>query len=589
MSGLFSTLNISKGAMFAQQQQINVTSHNISNAGTPGYSRQNLILQTGRPQTVTGAGQVGTGVVVSEVQRARNIFLDYQIRKESSHKGQYGIREQYLTEIESVFNEPSDSGISKLMSEFFDGWQSLSTNAEKSDARTIVAQKAKTLADELNRTHGKLNAIKENSKAEIQQSLFDINNIFDQLNSINDEIKTVTVAGNNPNDLMDRRDLLLDELSSKFGINTKNETYNSMKLTPDGLNDINLINTDGSTPVKKLAFVNKIDYIKDASGNITSATIQCYKNGDVTSPKNKFELTISGTAGAPLDSDSLKQLENIEKTRNLWTEEKGDGSGAISIGFGTGKIDINVPTTTPVAITKENLDGSYFTPSSGAFGGILSIYKDVDAYIGQLDSLAKALAYSVNAIHTEGYVPASGTSINFFESSNGNIDEITAGTIKVNEDILSDAMKIQTGVSGTSGSTDGARALAIAQLRDLAMGIQNIDKNTTYATFKGNEFTLPAGETILKGNNSSSGMKIEAFYKNSINKLGIQAQEAQRIVKNQETLLEGLLTRRASVSGVSMDEEMVNLVQFQHAYQANAKMISTVDELLDVVINGLKR
>jgi len=105
MSGLFSTLNISKGAMFAQQQQVNVTSHNIANAGTAGFSRQHLILQTGRPQLVTGAGQVGTGVVVSEVQRARNIFLDYQIRKESTHKGNYEVREQYLGEIESVFNE----------------------------------------------------------------------------------------------------------------------------------------------------------------------------------------------------------------------------------------------------------------------------------------------------------------------------------------------------------------------------------------------------------------------------------------------------------------------------------------------------
>jgi flagellar hook-associated protein 1 len=588
MSGLFSTLNISKGAMYTQQQSINITSHNIANAGTPGYSRQHGVVQTGRPQTVTGAGQVGSGVVMNEVQRTRNIFLDYQIRKESSHKGNYGVREQYLTEIESVFNEPSDTGLSKLMSEFFDGWQSLSTNAEKPDARTIVAQKAKTLADELNHTYEKLNSIKENSKAEIQQSLFDINNIFDQLNSINDEIKTVTVAGNNPNDLMDRRDLLLDELSTKFGISTKNENYNSMILKPEGLDNINLIDTDGSTPVKKLAFVNKIDYIKDGSGNITSATIQCYKNGDVTSPNNMFELTIA----AP-DADTLKQLETIEKTRNLWTEEKGDGSGAISIGFGSGKIEITVPTTAPVAITKENLEGAYFTPSTGAFGGVLSVYKDVDDYIGQLNSLAKGLAYAVNAIHSEGYEPKIGTSIDFFTSSNGDIDKITAGTIKVNEDILSDVMKIQTGVSGTSGGTDGARALKIAQLRDVATNIQTITSNTKYEDFVLENFEKPSGTygagEIPTGKNLNSGMKIEAFYKNSINKLGIQSQEAQRIVKNQETLLQGLTTRRASVSGVSMDEEMVNLIQFQHAYQANAKMINTVDELLDVVINGLKR
>lgn len=565
MSGLFATLNTSKGAMFTQQQSINITSHNIANARTPGYSRQHGIQQTARPQTVTGAGQVGTGVVMNEIQRTRNIFLDFQIRKESSSKGMYDVREQYLTEIEAVFNEPSNTGLSKLLSEFFDGWQSLSTNPEKSDARTIVAEKAKTLANELNHSYTNLSKISENSKNQIQQSIFDINNIFDQLNSINEEIKTVTVAENNPNDLMDRRDLLLDELSTKFGITTKNENYNSMTLTPDGLKDINLINTDGNTKISKLGFVNELTPVDKNAPFPKNIKIIYYKNGDKTSDKNKVEVTVNMTKA---------EYDELDKSRTLWTDKDGN------VETTGGKLKV-------------------FSPDTGALGGILSVYKDVEGYIEQMNSLAKAIAYSVNAIHMEGYDESTpSSSIPFFVSKNDtkendykNIEyeNITAENIKVNQAIIDNSMKIQTGKNVDAGKTDGSRALAIAQLRDLSMNIQGTEKSPTYSEFKTNEFTMKPGKTILEGNNPITGMKIEGYYKNSINKLGIQSQEAQRIVKNQETLLQGLVTRRASVSGVSMDEEMVNLVQFQHAYQANAKMISTVDELLDVVINGLKR
>lgn len=568
MSGLFATLNTSKGAMFAQQQQVNVTSHNIANAGTPGFSRQHLVLQTGRPQLVTGAGQVGTGVVVSEVQRARNMFLDYQIRKESTHKGNYEVREQYLGEIESVFNEPSDTGISKLISKFFDGWQKLATNAEKSDARTIVGETAKALTDEINHTYKKLNDIKTNSKNEIQHSLFDINNIFDQLNSINDEIMTVTVAGNNPNDLLDRRDLLLDQLSTKFGINTKNTEFNSIVVAPDKLNSINLIDYNGRTPTSKLGFVNEIKY----NDTKTEATIIYYKNGDMTSESNKITTTVKITT--PKDKENL---EALEKGRAIWTNEDGNISSPV------------------------DLEKVVFKPESGQLGGVMSIFKEADDYIGQVNSLAKAIAYSVNAIHMEGYGQIPENSIPFFVGSDNPLDyeNINASNIKVNGEILKDPMKIQTGESKGSGTTDGTRALAIAELRDLAFNIQDINSETTYSSnakdadnvFKGKitigviNFTT----TIPTVVNASSGMKIEAFFKNTINKLGVQSQEAQRIVNNQQALLQGLVERRASVSGVSLDEEMVNLVQFQHAYQANAKMISTVDELLDVVINGLKR
>lgn len=565
MSGLFATLNTSKGGMFAQQQYINVTSHNISNANTPGFSRQHIVLQTARPQTIAGGvGQIGTGVTVSSIERTRNQFLDFQIRKESSLLGNYGVRQDYLSEIEGIFNEPSDTGISELMSEFFDAWQTLSKNPEKSDARTVVAQKAKALADELNHTYKKLNDTKDNAAKEIQSNLFEVNTILDQLNSINKEIITVTIAGNNPNDLLDSRDLLLDELSTKFGIDTRNQILNGITCKSEDNLNISLIRNKDSDEIDKFAYVNKIDNVTGPTGGNITCDIEYYKNGDMTSDKNKVILK-----GVTL---SEKQYEDLKNGRVLVTEE--DGSVNLTGG----------------ALNNDQI----FNPSSGRIGGLQSIHEDAESYIEQANTLAKTLAFAVNAIHTEG-IPA-GEQYAFFVNSGNNpldYDGITAGNITMNSDILKNVMLIQAGASKGSGSTDGDRALALASLRDFGLNIDSIQSGGKYEDFIKDHFEtdtvtgkVPNG--VPKFKTIDGGVKVEGFFKNTINKLGVQSEEATRIVKNQNTLLKGLVERRLSTSGVSLDEEAINLVQFQHAFQANAKVITTVDQLLDVVI-GLVR
>ncbi|MEG0132541.1 MAG: flagellar hook-associated protein FlgK [Clostridium sp.] len=572
MSGLFATLNTSKTGMFAQQQFINTTSHNISNANTPGFSRQHVVLQTARPQTIAGGiGQIGTGVSMVSIERTRNQFLDYQIRKEGSHLGIYGVRQEYLSQVEGIFNEPSDTGISELMSQFFDAWQTLSKNPDKSDARTVVAQKAKALMDEINHTYKKLDDTKNNAIQEIQSSLFDINTTLDQLNSVNKEIITVTIAGNNPNDLLDRRDALLDELSTKFGIDTKSQSLNGVTCKPEGNDLINFIKNKDSEPVNKLGYVSQIKETATAG----EYEVSYYKNGDTTSEKNKVTQTIKL---------SPEQHKALSEGRVIITNE--DGSIA---GTNTGNLD--AAGNPIITINSKHI----FNPPSGELGGLQSVSKDVDGYIDQVNTLAKSIAFAVNAVHAEGIDPK----VPFFVDSTTigktgltfeqQFENVTAANITINPDLLKDVMKIQTGANSGSGSTDGDRALAIAGLRDYALNIAKIQGggDYNYTKFVAEHFDVkPNGVPTSKP--IASGTKIESFFKNTINKLGVQSQEASRIVKNQGSLLKGLLERRLSTSGVSLDEEAINLVQFQHAFQANAKVISTVDQLLDVVI-GLVR
>lgn len=609
MSGLFGTFNIAKSGLFTQQKAIDVTSHNIANANTEGFTRQKAVIETTRPAYMPslnnsmGPGQTGTGSQVSSIERIRDSFMDFQVRTETSTYGQYDARQSFLNEIEGIFNEPSDTGISTLIGKFFDSWQQLSKQPQSSNARTVVVQQSAALADELNHTYKQLEDLKKNVNEVTKNTVFEVSNMLTQINQLNEQIIGVKVAGNIPNDLMDKRDLLLDQLSQKFNITVDKRSFEGI--------DVGTEEFDGTTKtaIPKLieagnsANPKMLSYISDISGPDSDGayTITYYKKGNMSSEDNKVEMTVSGLS----ESDK----EELLQSRVLLADKDGfaikpDGT----------------PITNGTSVTPSDLK---FQPLSGTLKGYSSVVKDIEDYMGQLNKLAKAIAFSVNAVHSgmdsAGTVTypidplnPTGDYMPFFvnsEEAEYNTDntlrnlsnvlaaesKITAGNISINKELIYDVMKLKTRThddqygyeisNSIDGETDGTRATAIAGLRDTLMSIQNIDDTTTRASFINGK--LKANGLGLESN--ISGMKIDNYFKDTVDRLGVQAQEAKRMVTNQESLLNSFEETRQSISGVSLDEEMANLVQFQHAYQANAKVIATVDELLDVVVNGLKK
>ncbi|MFU0823709.1 flagellar hook-associated protein FlgK [Clostridium sp.] len=628
MSGLFATFNIGKSGLFSQQQAINTTSHNIANANTEGYSRQRAIMETTRPycmpsmNSASGPGQVGTGVDVAIIQRVRDTFMDFQVRNEKSTLGQYEARDKYLSEVEGVFNEPSDTGISNLIGEFFDAWEQVSKQPESSNTRTVLVTQASALADELNHTYNQLIEIKKNAQESIGQSVFDMNAILEKIDKLNQQIISVKVSGMEPNDLLDSRDLLLDELSERFNINVEQDDFYSINLRPTDESgqtdreDSLLVRKNPNDAVRRFSYIKSIEPENYDSG-VSSYTITYYKNGD----KDKTAtITVTGI-------DSVDKFKQLDQCRILWSQK--DDNNDIEDGLALNKNGEAIEDGASVDIKDLALFELKDDKFRGELKGYMSVQKDVDDYIEQLNKLAKAIAFSVNAIHSG--VPNDGSDgkvdkdyTPFFVNSettvyettaagkrvlyNGEIDnlssaldhesEITAGNISINKQLMDDVMQIKTrtnddkfataDLNSIDGEKDGNRALAIAQLRGTLLQIQNIGNETSRSDFiKELEFNIDLGLSTIKSD--IKGMKIDNYFKDTIDKLGIQEQEAMRVVKNQETLLSSFQERRDSISGVSLDEEMANLIQYQHAYQANAKIITTVDELLDVVVNGLKR
>ncbi|MBP2033819.1 flagellar hook-associated protein 1 FlgK [Clostridium algifaecis] len=637
MPGLFSIFNTAKSGLFSQQTAIEVTSHNISNANTDGYSRQRADMVTTTPYTMpsmdnaASAGQLGTGVTIDSIERIRDTFLDYQYRVSNGVSGQFTARDKYLSQVESALNEPSDTGISKLMTNLFTSWQNLSTSSQNS---STVAQQAYQLTGALNNTYSQLTSIKDNTASEIKTTVVDANSLLERISELNKQIRDIKISGQNPNDLMDSRDLLLDKLSNDFGIDVTQKSYDGIDVTTTksstygdagdngaapllngkALNIVQSTNPD-DTNVATFSYVNSItrsvgsdgkpiDPTKDTNGNtIYQYDVTYYKKGNTLTDDNKVTIKVNMT------EDQEKQLD---KYRVLWSNSSGMAYKAA--GAGSPQTIDTGDSTIKNGDTVDFDQLTLFKPATGKLKGYMTVQDDVSDYQDKLNKLAKSLALSVNAIISQSSTwvadnvtdgSAEGGINNFFvnskpadSSSYTATDEnnITAANITVNVKILDKPSLIKTDTkydsngNSLSTNTDGNRALAVAKLADALMDIQDVSDSSTRSDLVGGTFSTDSSiNNVYAIGNKDGGATISNYFTKMINRVGLDEEESSSQVTNTASQLSLLNQSKASDSGVSIDEEMTNLIQFQHCYQANAKMISTVDDLLDVVINGLKK
>lgn len=425
MSGLLSTLNTAKSGMNVSQVAIQTTSHNISNINTPGYSRQRVNQSASSPYSMPGknsnfgAGQIGTGAQIDNVTRIRNSFYDYQYRSESHQYGSTSVKYEYFKNIEGIFNEPSDTAISSSLNSFFNSWSELSKDPQSSGVKSVVIENGKYLSNSINSAFKRLESLEEGLDKQSEYIMDEVNSMLSQLDKLEKNIKIIQGSGKSPNDFLDQRDQLLDNLSFKLNINDK----------------------DVKATLKKAY---------DANGKVTLD-----------------DLTKSGV-----------------------------------------KI-------------------------SGELEGTLSMKQEINKYKDGLKQLSNTITSNVNK--------AAGQEI--FKAKDGEL-------ISINPEMLQEPEKINV-------------------TADIALKVYELKSE--------------------KVNINGKDMTINTFYNSMIQNLGQSSAAVIRDESNQSKLLENIDSSRSSVSGVSLDEEMISLVQLQHTYSANAKVMSTIDSLLDVVVNGLVR
>ena len=220
----------------AQRRALDVVAHNVANANTDGYARQEAVLQASPPypfptaDRYVGAGQLGTGVDVLAIRRIRDQLLDYQVREQYWALGNSETTRSYLEQIELIVNEPSDSGINTLLNKMWASWYDLSNNPDSYIAKAAVVQTSTVLADAIKRLAGQVEGMRLGTDQEIGLKLSDVTSALAEIDELNRKIATVTAIGDDANDLRDQRDLLLDQISRVVQIGYQEEASGAVTV-----------------------------------------------------------------------------------------------------------------------------------------------------------------------------------------------------------------------------------------------------------------------------------------------------------------------------------------------------------------------
>ena len=213
MTSTFLGLETALRGLLADQRSLDTTGHNIANASTPGYSRQVAELQATPALPVTPGGQLGTGVTVVQYQRIRDSFIDVQLRAQTMRQGFSQAQQSGLSQVESALSEPSDNGLSALMQKYWAAWQSVANAPSDLATRQALAQASSSLANGFNTLATQLQTVQSQTSQNETLTLNQVNSIGAQVASLNQSIQAAELAGAQPNDLLDQRDNLIDQLS----------------------------------------------------------------------------------------------------------------------------------------------------------------------------------------------------------------------------------------------------------------------------------------------------------------------------------------------------------------------------------------
>ena len=233
MRTTFGSLNIANTGLFAAHRALDVTSHNIANTNTDGYSRQVLLQKASMPIWGDPKGIMGTGVDTYDIVRIRNEYLDSKFWSQNKSVGEWTIKQENLASIETIFNEPSNIGLRQVLDEYFIALDELSKNAGDSTKRVAVVESASTLAISINRNgHEIIDAIRDTNSA-VQSKVEEMNSLALQISILNRQIYNIELGDNRANDLRDQRTALLDGLSKIIDIevSTNKDSNNNETLS----------------------------------------------------------------------------------------------------------------------------------------------------------------------------------------------------------------------------------------------------------------------------------------------------------------------------------------------------------------------
>ncbi|HOF85518.1 MAG TPA: flagellar hook-associated protein FlgK [Treponemataceae bacterium] len=623
MGSTFSAIEMGKRSLFAHSQSMQTAGHNLSNSSTEGYSRQRVELKATDPlyrpdlSREETPGQIGQGVSVGSIRRVRDELLDQRIVAQTNQEGYWKTRDNYILMMEQIYNEPAETSVRTRMDQFWDSWEELSLYPESRSARQAVLARGETLTDAIHQQYRGLKAIRDIIHGDVEGVVRQVNDLSRQIAAVNEEIVKVRAMGDSPNDLMDRRDLLVEKLSGLINITTdqrdpdefvvhtdgielvQGKTFRTFELTGGIENDgygrviwsdtgtttnfsggtlgalLELRDGDVRDEIQKLdtmtmSFVDLVNDIhRDGMGSNGKTGVDFFvEQSFINNIAGNFDRNGDGE----FDSSYLYRVSGGNK---LSAREQIGLEGTLTLSAASGTVDVPYFSTDMVADVVERINnaGAEVVASLDRDGRLVlkgttaSNADNPDFVIRYMADSGRFLAGYAGVLAAPGvdnaYTWEQANAVNALAG-----DELAwavapiahpAGWMEVNNAIKADVQTIAAGFPADDGvvfAGDNRAAVAIAAIR-----------NTP----------------VMVGNTRT----FDDYFADAVTNIGLKGEQAERSLETQVTIMTELRGMRDAISGVNVDEELADIIKFQHGYNAAARFIATFNEMLDTVINRM--
>jgi flagellar hook-associated protein 1 FlgK len=622
MQSTFSGIELGKRGLNAHTQGLQTVGHNISNASTEGYSRQRVEMRATDPLYLPGlnregtSGQIGQGVDVASIERVRDDILEGRIVAQANGEGYWETRDKYLLMAEKVYNEVSGVSVRGLMDQYWNGWQDLSLHPGEMASRQSVLQRGETLIDGIHERYQGLRRLRDMLEENVKVTVGEINGMTKDIAALNEQILKVKTMGDNPNDLLDRRDLLVEKLSKLINITVD-------RRDPD---EQIVVHTGGFHLIQ-----GRNAYAFSAVGDARNegySSVRWQSSGE--------EAQIKGGKLAGLlelrDMDVRKEMQGLDLMTinfiDLVNEVHRQGYGL------NGKTNIDFFQEYP---SINNLSGNYDRNGDGAYdstyifritGSNKLNAQDLIGLEGELrlSGPKGEVAVAYRASDTVGdlvnRINTSGSELTARLDRDGRLNlRATPGADRDNPDFvirhLEDSGQFLAGYSGLlrnsgrEGAFDWGKADAILNLRGggLSYAVAPLAHPSAWIevnqAIKNEPASIAAsfGEAGRPGNpgDGSAALALAAlrnnpvmigsattfdnYFADVVAGIGLKGEQAKIALDTQHAIMKDLRDMRESLSGVNIDEELAQMIKYQQGYAATARFISELTKMLDTIIN----
>ncbi len=569
----FAGLNTMYRGVSTNRLALETTGHNMTNSSVEGYSRQSVNQAATRADVVYGSGTkqfIGSGVDSLSITRARDVYADKQYWREYADQEYAKTRQTNYQKLEAIFNDSDDTGLQNAILSFYQSWVDLSKEASNNSERVAVLEESGILVDRVVASSKQLQNQIISEYDDIKINVAKVNTITDQIVQLNKAIMAAESTGGSANDLRDQRDNLADQLSGFMGISVSENPANSMyTIVANGTSIVNgitkldltvgPIHKDGSQPG-----IPNNDY------GITDYNIEIGDTGVVFDP-------ITGTLKAEMDAIQ-EDKDYIDKLADMAAFLLTDFNLQHKAGSGIDASDLEVEKGTKFPTTGINFFGE---------DGIAYIWNNTTKSVEMYQQTVDPPTYDST---TKQW------SINV--STAGSMVDPEADTLKGIRII--NALKVNT----TLSETDGERKIAARSIDldcgctwEQVYGTPGVPM-TAHAikdmggTADGSNAVLlstllnQGDDTRINGAASIGASSLQDYYNKAMTDLGVNAHQMNNKVKSQEDIVEQVNQWRTSVAGVNWDEELTNMIMFQQGYAACSRCLTTMDEMLDRLINS---